>query len=78
MKSTIQLSPLVKATLFTDSEVPAPREAPALFIESYVTSSEGLGGYGTPDLIEICGRAALQKLSELISKGLTTPAAPDQ
>lgn len=78
MKSTLELSPLVKATLFTGSDVPAPREAPALFIESYETSSEGLGGYGAPDRIEICGPAALQKLSELISKGLTRPAAPDQ
>ena len=78
MKSTIQLSPLVKATLFTDSDVPAPREAPVLFIESYETSSEGLGGYGTPDRMEICGQAALQKLSELITKGLTAPAAPGQ
>lgn len=67
MKTSVELAPRINATLCTDEDVPSPRKSPVLFIESYETASEGLGGHGAPDVIEICGEDALQKLSQLLA-----------
>ena len=68
MKTTVSLTPSVDATLYTGEDVPGGRESPALFIDSYETAVEGLGGRGAPDGVEICGQAAMRKLFALLAE----------